>query len=243
MTSGIHALPARVADCLKVCYHLRERGERITTNVVRELLQAKHPTGRLSGSTITHLFQSLSSYGYAHHTPYHGVELTEAGELAAAELVRHHRLLELFLVRIMGFPLDQVDTEAEQLEYALTETFEDRMDELLGYPTEDPHGDPIPSKMGTVHIPPTKLLSHLEAGQQGIVHRVTDDDPELLRYLTTLGLIPGTWVRVESITPYGDVYTLMIGESNRMVGKAIVNHILIRSAPQDATNTNLSFEE
>ena len=231
MASEIHALPARTADCLKICYQLRERGERITTNVVREQLQAKDPTGRISGSTVTHLFQWLGSYGYVHHTPYHGVELTEAGEKAAAELVRHHRLLELFLVRIMGFPLDQVDAEAEQMEHTLTEAFEERMDQLLGHPTEDPHGAPIPNEMGTVHVPPTRLLSQLEVGEQGMVHRVPDDDPERLRYLMTLGLVPGAWVCIESITPYGDVYTLQIGESRQIVGKAIVNHILIRSAP------------
>jgi len=228
MTSENHALPVRITDCLKLCYQLRERGERITTNAVREQLQARNPTEPLSGSTVTHLFQWLNSRGYVHHTPYHGVELTPMGEKVAAELVRHHRLLELFLVRIMGFPLDQVDAEADQLEHAISETFEERMDELLGYPTEDPLGDPIPSRMGTVRVPPSRLLSQLEVGQQGTVQRVTDDDPELLRYLATIGLVPGILVCVESITSYGDVYTLLIGESRQMVGEAVVNHVMIR---------------
>lgn len=228
MTAEIHALPIRLADCLKLCYLLREQGEAMTAQAVRELLEAGEPTGRLSGSVITHAFEQLQARGYVFYTPYYGVAFTEAGEAAAAELVRHYRLLKLFLARVLGVSLDQVNAEAEQLEHVLSEVVEERIDALLGHPTEDPHGDPIPNAQGRVQVAPSIRLSEAQVGQVVAIRRITTQDPALLRYLEGLGLVPGVEMRLDARTPYGDVLTLRVGDSYFPIGAAVADHLLVR---------------
>lgn len=147
--------------------------------------------------------------------------------------MRHHRLLELFLVRVLQVPLDQVNAEAEQLEHVLSEVVEERIDALLEHPSEDPHGDPIPDTSGRVRVTPSVRLSQVAAGQIAVIQRIITQDPDLVRYLETLKLIPGTLVCLESRTPYGDVLTLRIGETRTSVSTVVTDHLLVHVLQQE----------
>src|SRR5438309_2902571 len=139
MHKPIQELAPRISDCLKVIYAMQERGQKVTTSAVHEQLG-------VSDATVTMLFKDFAEAGWVEHTPYRGVHLTALGELKAKEVIRHHRLLELYLARELGYSWDKVHDEADKLEHVISEGFEDRLDELLGYPTFDQLGTPFPGK-------------------------------------------------------------------------------------------------
>lgn len=229
MAPDLRELSPRAVDCLKVIYKLSERGERVTTSLMRERLAAQEPGGQLSDAAVTQLFKWLDERGYVRHVPYKGVELSEAGRRLALEMTRRHRLIELFLTRIMGYSWDEVDAEAERLEHVISETFEERMDEMLGRPTEDPHGDPIPRKSGEIIAPATQPLLELPLGAEAVVRRVRDDDAERLRYLSRLGITPGASVRLVEREPFGGPLRLVVGEDGieQAVGPQLAESILV----------------
>ena len=227
MQKSIQELTPRISDCLKVIYAMQERGQKVSTSAVSEQLG-------VSDATATMLFKDFASAGWVEHVPYHGVRLTPVGERKAIEVIRHHRLLELYLARELGYTWDKVHAEADKLEHVISEEFEDKLDALLGYPTVDPHGDPIPSKEGVLTVLPGQLLSQVPEGQRASILRVNDQDPEKLCYLGRLGLYPGTPVQVIERAPFDGPVRLQVGEgearSDQVIGAELAQQITVSLA-------------
>ena len=226
MRKSIQELAPRISDCLKVIYAMQERGLKVTTSAVHEQLG-------VSDATVTMLFKDFAEAGWVEHTPYRGVRLTPLGERKAMEVIRHHRLLELYLARELGYSWDKVHDEADKLEHVISEEFEDRLDALLGYPTVDPHGDPIPSKDGIISVRKGCMLTELPVGQSALILRVSDQNPEKLCYLGQLGLYPETRVQMVERAPFGGPLRILVGEVpqqvERMLGAELAEHIIVTS--------------
>ena len=230
MDRPIQDLTPRISDCLKVIYDMQERGQKVSTSAVSERLG-------VSDATVTMLFKDFAAAGWVEHVPYKGVRLTQLGEQKAIEVIRHHRLLELYLARELGYSWDKVHAEADKLEHVISEEFEDRLDELLGYPTVDPHGDPIPSKQGVIVAREGQMLSQLEEKQTAYVLRVNDQNPEKLCYLGTLGLYPDVRVEMLERTPFGGPMRILVGEgqgqAEHVVSKELADQITVRPTRVD----------
>src|SRR5262245_10565991 len=169
----------------------------------------------------------LAEAGFLRHTPYRGVELTERGASVALEVIRHHRLWEAFLHKALGVPIDQLHGEAERLEHELSDDLEAQMARVLGYPTHDPHGDPIPAPDGTIDAAAHPPLTDLPVGAAGVIRRVPGDDPALLRYLESLGLLPGATVRLERREPFRGPLTLAVDGVERAIGHELATRLLV----------------
>ena len=224
MHKSIQELTPRISDCLKLIYTMQEEGQKVSTSAVSVRLG-------VSDATATMLFKDFDVAGWVEHVPYRGVRLTALGEQKAKEVIRHHRLLELYLARELGYTWDKVHDEADRLEHVISEEFEDKLDALLGYPTIDPHGDPIPSKEGLIVARNGLKLSLLKEGQVCRILRVSDQNPEKLCYLGKLGLYPETRVEVLERAPFGGPLRIRVGEpprqSESMLGVELAEHILV----------------
>jgi DtxR family Mn-dependent transcriptional regulator len=171
--------------------------------------------------------KKLATLNLVAHEHYRGVELTEAGRKIALEVIRHHRLVERYLHEAMGVPWDQVHAEAERWEHVLSEEMEERMDEILGNPTTDPHGSPIPTReleMAEVEQSP---LARMVAGESGMVAEVGDEDAEMLRYFAELGLFPETPVEVLEVAPFDGPLTLKVAGAERSIGRQAAEHVYV----------------
>src|SRR5574341_1092212 len=191
-------------DYLKAIYQLGADGEIVTTSALAEALH-------VSAASATNMIKKLAAMKLARHSPYRGVELTKAGETIALEVIRHHRLVETFLAESLGVPWDRVHVEAEKIEHVLSEELEDRIASYLGEPSEDPHGDPIPSKAGIVAEPPHASLADVAAGRSAVIRRVSDQNPEHLRHFSDLGLVPNASVDVVHREPFGGPLRVRVG--------------------------------
>jgi DtxR family Mn-dependent transcriptional regulator len=182
-------------DYLKALYQLRGDQRPVPTKELAQRLGISSPS-------VSEMVVRLSEQGLVVHDRYRGQQLTGEGHRVAVELVRHHRLLEMFLVQVLGYGWDEVHEEAERLEHVISERMEERIFELLGQPELDPHGHAIPSREGTVRAVSERALSECRAGEDVVVQVVSDDDPDLLRELERRGLVPGARLKVVEASRY-----------------------------------------
>jgi DtxR family transcriptional regulator, Mn-dependent transcriptional regulator len=209
-----HLTPA-VQDYAKAIYALQTRaGGPVATNDLAERLDVT--PGSASG-----MVRKLDELGLVTHEPYHGVSLTAAGEKVALEVLRHHRLLEAYLAQSLDVPWDRVHDEAEVLEHVLSEDLEDLIAAKLGNPTRDPHGDPIPTRDGHIDETPTESLQELEPGDSGVFVRVSDSEPEMLRYLGERGIAPGDRLEVVDKQPFDGPVFVRFGADMHALGGAL----------------------
>jgi DtxR family Mn-dependent transcriptional regulator len=210
-TKDLLRTPA-IEDYSKAIFSLESRGEEpVSTNALAERL------GITPGS-VSAMLKRLDELGVTTHVPYRGVRLTVDGRRIALEVIRHHRLLESYLAEALGMPWDRVHAEAEVLEHVLSEDLEELIAAKLGHPTVDPHGDPIPNAELELEERTTDRLESLRPGDEGLFVRVSDSDPEMLRYLADHGISPGERFVVRDRQPFGGPLFVKFGEREHAIG-------------------------
>jgi DtxR family Mn-dependent transcriptional regulator len=209
-----------VEDYLKAVYKLSQTGDRVAPSAVAEVQG-------VSLAAVTKMVRRLQELKLVTYARADGIALTPAGAKVALEIIRHHRLLEVYLKDALGYTWDQVDGEAEVLEHVISEEFEDRIDAMLGHPTRDPHGDPIPTKDGRIDSTLHPALVEMEPGQKGRVARVSDADPEMLRYLGKLGIYPEVAVELVEREPFGGPFHVKIAGRKHRIGEELARNVFI----------------
>ncbi len=217
-------LTQSIQDYLKHIYELSENGGNASTNELAGRLN-------IAPASVTGMLQRLASSKppLVVYKKHQGVTLTKAGERAALEVIRHHRLLELYLVKALGYSWDEVHHEADKLEHVISEDFESRIADALGQPTRDPHGELIPTADLTMPVDDSRPLSSLRTADTATVKRVSDDDPALLRHLQELGIIPEVKVTVKDFSEFDGNLTLQINgrKSNVVLGRAVTTQVFV----------------
>ena len=207
-----------IQDYAKAIYKLEQGGGRATTSALAEQLG-------VAPASVTGMLKRLAELRLVTYERYRGVKLTPGGTRLALEVIRHHRLLERYLVDRLGLSLDEVHAEAELLEHALSEALEAKIDAELGFPTHDPHGDPIPDRdLRLIHGESRSLLD-LEPGTRGSIARVPDGDSELLRYLGELGIVPDASVEMLAHAPFGGPVTVRTSSGEHAISRELADRI------------------
>jgi DtxR family Mn-dependent transcriptional regulator len=221
-------LTQAIEDYLKTIYKLSSTYERATTTKISEALDVKP-------ASVTGMIQKLAAANppLVKYRKHRGVLLTPDGEKVALEILRHHRLLERFLYETLGFPWDEVHEEADRLEHVISEEFEERIAKILGDPSHDPHGDPIPTRDLKMPAFSTLCLGELRSRQHAIVKRVQDTDPELLRYLGELGVVPEARFVVVDYSPFDENLKIQVVDQDEPVvlGPGITCQIFVEIVP------------
>jgi len=216
-------LTISIQDYLKNIYELTENGESASTNALARKLN-------ISAPSVTGMVQKLASAKPAlvEYQKHQGVTLTKDGKRAALEVIRHHRLLEAWLVQTLGYSWDEVHEEAERLEHVISEDFEQRIAAAMGNPVRDPHGEPIPSADLKMPFDDSTPLSALRPDQSGIIQSVKGTDTGFLRYLARRGLLPGIRVEVRDYSPFDHNLTIRVRHNTLVLGLAITSKIYVK---------------
>jgi DtxR family transcriptional regulator, Mn-dependent transcriptional regulator len=214
-------LTVAVEDYAKAIYTLEARGGSASTNDLAALLEVRP-------ASVSGMLRKLSALGLAEHQPYRGVRLTDRGRRVALEVIRHHRLIELFLVENLGMTWDEVHAEAEVLEHALSEELEELIAAKLGDPTVDPHGDPIPSRELQVAETAAPALAELEPGESATFVRISDADPEMLRFLGGRGIVPGTQLELVERQPFDGPLFVRVGGETHALGATLARAMRVQ---------------
>jgi DtxR family transcriptional regulator, Mn-dependent transcriptional regulator len=216
-------LTISIQDYLKHIYELTENGQSASTTALAKELNISPPS-------VTGMVQKLASAKPAlvEYQKHQGVTLTKEGRKAALEVIRHHRLLEAWLVQTLGYSWDEVHEEAERLEHVISEDFEQRIATAMGHPARDPHGEPIPTADLKMPFDDSLPLSSLRPDQTATVKRIKAPDPELLRYLEGLGLIPGVQLEVKDYSPFDHNLTIKVGRRSFVLGISITSKIFVK---------------
>ena len=196
-----------VDDYLKAIYRIAGQADRASTAALAEELS-------VSPASVSGMLRKLSEARppWIEYQKHHGARLAERGRARALEVIRHHRLIELFLHSVLGYSWDEVHAEAERLEHAISETFEDRIALALGDPEFDPHGHPIPRRDGSIPKRSDTSLVHMEPGTSAKVSRVSDQDSEMLQYLSRIGVKPGVWIHLVERGPFDGPLMLRVAD-------------------------------
>ncbi|MBK8985066.1 MAG: metal-dependent transcriptional regulator [Chloroflexi bacterium] len=213
-----------IEDYLKTIYMLAESASPVSTSRIAEARQ-------VNPASVTSMLRRLDGLKLVNYEKHYGATLTESGTKIALEVIRHHRLLELYLMEALGFSWDEVHEQADLLEHVISEKLEERIAAALGHPTLDPHGDPIPAPDGSMVVLDTRPLAHVAIGEQVQVARIYDDDnSEMLRHLADLGLTPGTLVQVTAVAPFDGPLTIEVNGQAQIIGFNVARSVLVTAA-------------
>jgi DtxR family Mn-dependent transcriptional regulator len=217
-----HDLTVAVQDYTKAIFTLESRDGAASTNELAALLEVRP-------ASVSGMLRKLSDLGLVEHERYHGVRLTERGRRVALEVIRHHRLVELFLVESLGMTWDEVHAEAEVLEHALSEELEELIATKLGNPTVDPHGDPIPSRELKLAETSATALAELKPGETATFVRVSDADPEMLRFLGERDIVPGTRLELVERQPFDGPLFVRAGDEVHVLGATLARAMRVEA--------------
>ncbi|MFP4229278.1 MAG: metal-dependent transcriptional regulator [Salinivenus sp.] len=216
-----------IEDYLKTIYKLeaQDEGPPVSTGAVAEAMS-------VSAASATNMIKRLDELGFLTYEAYEGAALTDPGRTVALEVLRHHRLLELYLKEVMGFSWDEIHKEAEILEHHISERFEDRIEEMLDHPSRDPHGHPIPDRDGSIDALPSRSLADLTDGDYARIDHIADEDGELLDLLEQRDLLPGATVEVVDTRPLDGLLVVAVDGTEQLIGTPVAQKVVV--APPSA---------